>query len=106
MRAVPHLLAVAAQASSRGCGVMVVVGNFNNQIASLAGTVGTGSIAPRSGRSRPTSPLSAELDKQLTAINKGMNSRLPRLNAILKAAGLPELKPSTEQVKPRPNTVS
>ncbi|MBK8062591.1 MAG: hypothetical protein IPK33_33170 [Gemmatimonadetes bacterium] len=29
---------------------------LNNQIASLAGTVGTGSIAPRSRRSGPTSP--------------------------------------------------
>ena len=79
---------------------------LNNQIASLAGTVGTGEYRPTKQAIEAYESLSAELDKQLTAINKGMNSRLPRLKAILKAAGLPELKPSTEQVKPRPNTVS
>ena len=85
---------------------MVVVGKFNNQIALLAGPVGAGEYRPIKQAIEAYELLSTELDQQLTASNKGMNSRLPRLKAILKAAGLPELKPSTEQVKPRPNTVS
>ncbi len=80
---------------------------LNNQIAALAGTVGSGEYRPTKQALEAFATLSKDLDAQLAAINKGMNSRLPRLNAILKAAGLPELKPSTEQVKAdRPNVVS
>jgi hypothetical protein len=80
---------------------------LNNQIAALAGTVGSGEYRPTKQAIEAFAMLSKDLDAQLAAINKGMNSRLPRLNAILKAAGLPELKPSTEQVKvDRPNVVS
>jgi hypothetical protein len=79
---------------------------LNNQIASLAGTVGSGEYRPTKQAVEAFEVLSKALDEQVAGINKGMNSRLPRLNALLKAAGLPELKPSTEEVKPRPATVS
>ncbi len=79
---------------------------LNNQIAALAGTVGSGEYRPTKQALEAYTTLSKALDEEVAAINKGMNSRLPRLNALLKAAGLPELKPSTEEVKARPNTVS
>ena len=80
---------------------------LNNQIAALAGTVGSGEYRPTKQALEAYDVLAKELDEQVAAINKGMNSRLPRLNAILKAAGLAELKPSTEEIKPnRPNVVS
>ncbi len=79
---------------------------LNNQIAALAGTVGSGEYRPTKQALEAYATLAKSLDEEVAAINKGMNSRLPRLNAILKAAGLPELKPSTEEVKARPNTVS
>jgi hypothetical protein len=48
--------------------------------------------------------LSKELDVHLKAIKGAMDADLPRLNAILRAAGLQELRPSTEEIKPqRPN---
>lgn len=79
---------------------------LNNQIASLAGVVGQGEYRPTKQALEAFTTLGKALDEQVAAINKGMNSRLPRLNAILKAAGLPELKPSTDEVKQRPNVVS
>ena len=80
---------------------------LNNQIASLAGTVGTGEYRPTKQALEAYEMLSKALDEEVASINTGMNTRLPRLNAILKAAGLPELKPSTEEIKPaKPNVVS
>ncbi len=79
---------------------------LNNQIAALAGTVGSGEYRPTRQAREAFATLSAALDEQVQAIDKGMNSRLGRLNAILRAAGLPELKPSTEEVKAKPNVVS
>ena len=80
---------------------------LNNQIAALAGVVGQGEYRPTKQALEAFTTLSKALDEQVAAISKGMNSRLPRLNAILKAAGLPELKPSTEEIKrDRPNVVS
>ena len=79
---------------------------LNNQIAALAGTVGSGEYRPTKQALEAYATLSKAIDEQVSAINTGMNSRLSRLNAILKAAGLPELKPSTEEIKARPNTVS
>jgi len=80
---------------------------LNNQIASLAGTVGSGEYRPTRQAREAFATLSAELERQLLGINRAMNTRLPRLNAILRAAGLPELKPSTEEIKgDKPNVVS
>ena len=48
--------------------------------------------------------LGKELDVQLRSARKALDDHLSRLNAILKAAGLEELKPSTEEPKKnRPN---
>ena len=48
--------------------------------------------------------LNGQLQAQLEAIKGSMDESLPLLNAILRAAGLQELKPSTEEIKPnKPN---
>jgi hypothetical protein len=74
---------------------------LNNEIAALAGTVA-------SADGRPTAPtyavfetLSAQLDAQLTALKTVIASDLPKLNAILKGAGRPEIVPRAEE-PPRP----
>jgi len=37
--------------------------------------------------------LSAELDREITRLKKSMNTNLPKINALLRAAGLPEIQP-------------
>ncbi|MDP1861499.1 MAG: glycosyl hydrolase [Gemmatimonadaceae bacterium] len=77
---------------------------LNNQIASLAGTVGSGEYRPTKQSVGAFDMLSKALDVQTKAIKRSMDDKLPRLNAILRAAGLQELKPSTEEIKKdRPN---
>jgi photosystem II stability/assembly factor-like uncharacterized protein len=73
---------------------------LNNQIAALSGTVGSGEYRPTVQAQQAFTMLSDKLGVQLGAIRKSLDTRLPRLNAILKAAGLPELTPSTEEIKP------
>ncbi len=70
---------------------------LNNQIASLAGTVSDGDYRPTQQARDAFTRLSGELDAQLQALKGTLDSSLPALNAILKAAGLPELKPSTDE---------
>ncbi len=80
---------------------------LNNEIAGVASYVGHGEYRPTKQAYAVFEELKVELDKQLKAIKSSMDSNLPRLNAILRAAGLEELKPSTEEIKPnKPNVVS
>ena len=72
---------------------------LNNQIAALAGTVGAGEYRPTVQARQAFEMLSGQLEVQLTGIRKSLDSHLPRMNAILRAAGLPELTPSTEEIK-------
>ena len=73
---------------------------LNNQIAALSGTVGSGEYRPTLQAQQAFTMLSGKLEVHLVAIRKSLDTRLPRLNAILKASGLPELAPSTEEIKP------
>ena len=73
---------------------------LNNQIAALSGTVGSGEYRPTVQAQQAFTMLSGKLEVQLGAIKKSLDTRLPRLNAILKANGLPELVPSNEEIKP------
>jgi photosystem II stability/assembly factor-like uncharacterized protein len=73
---------------------------LNNQIAALAGTVSSGEYPPTKQAREAFDMLSGQLDAQVKAMRKSMDEKLPRLNAILRAAGLQELKPSTEEIKP------
>ena len=73
---------------------------LNNQIAALAGTVGEGEYRPTLQAQQAFTMLGGKLGVQLGAIRKSLDARLPRMNAILKSAGLSELAPSTEEIKP------
>lgn len=72
---------------------------LNNKIAALAGTVGGDEYPPTRQALDVFNELSAKLDAQTKALNRAMDTRLPKLNAILKAAGLPELRKSTDEIK-------
>jgi phage-related minor tail protein len=72
---------------------------LNNKIAALAGTVGSGEYRPTRQSREVFTDLASRLDQQVKAMNKAMDDNLPRLNAILRAAGLPELRKSTEEIK-------
>ena len=74
---------------------------LNNKIAALSGVVGAGEYRPTNQSREAFTRLSRELDAELSALKKTLDTSLPALNAILRAAGLPELKPSTDEVPPR-----
>ncbi len=77
---------------------------LNNEIAGVASFVGQGEYRPTKQAYQVFDELKVELDAQLKAIKGAIDKRLPRLNEILRAAGLQELKPSTEEIKPnKPN---
>ena len=80
---------------------------LNNEIAGVASFVGQGEYRPTKQAYQVFEELKVELAKQLEAIKSSMDENLPKLNAILKAAGLQELKPSTEEIKKdKPKVVS
>lgn len=79
---------------------------LNNQIAALAGVVGSGEFPPTQQSRDAFDRLSRELQVQLDAIKGTMDGSLPRLNAILRAAGLPALVPSTDEPPPKRPTVA
>ncbi|MEP7345223.1 MAG: glycosyl hydrolase, partial [Gemmatimonadaceae bacterium] len=77
---------------------------LNNQIAALTGTVATGDYRPTKQAYEAFDMMGKELEVQLKSAKKSLDDHLPRLNAILRAAGLEELKPSTDEIKPqKPN---
>jgi hypothetical protein len=76
---------------------------LNNKIAALAGVVGGTESKPTSQSYTVFNDLSAQLDRQLSAIT-GALVVLPSLNSTLKAAGLAPIVPSTTEVKPAPGT--
>ena len=80
---------------------------LNNQIAALTGTVASGDYRPTKQAYEAFGLLGKELDLQLKNAKKAMDDHLSRLNAILKAAGLEELKPSTDEITPqKPNVAT
>jgi hypothetical protein len=74
---------------------------LNNKIAALAGVVGGTDAKPTSQSYTVFNDLSAQLDRQLSAM-RGQLIILPSINATLKQAGLPPIVPSTEEVKTVP----
>ncbi|MGQ0647571.1 MAG: WD40/YVTN/BNR-like repeat-containing protein, partial [Gemmatimonadaceae bacterium] len=79
---------------------------LNNEIAGVASYVSQGEYRPTRQAVEVFNALSKELDVHLEAIKNSMDANLPRLNAILRAAGLQELKPSTEEIKPQRSNVA
>ena len=79
---------------------------LNNKIAALSGVVGAGEYRPTQQSREAFARLSRQLDAELAALKRTLDTSLPALNAILRAAGLPELKPSTDEVPPRRGPVA
>jgi hypothetical protein len=75
---------------------------LNNKIAALSGVVGGTDAKPTSQSYIVFNDLSAQLDRQLSAM-RGALIILPAVNASLKAAGLPPIVPSTEEIKAAPS---
>ena len=71
---------------------------LNNKIAALSGVVGGTDAKPTSQSYTVFNDLSGELDRQLSAM-RGALIILPPINASLKAAGLPPIVPSTEEIR-------
>jgi hypothetical protein len=67
----------------------------------LAGVVGGTDAKPTSQSYTVFNDLSAQLDTQLQAM-RGAMAALPSINATLKLAGLPEIVPSTAEIKTAP----
>ena len=74
---------------------------LNNKIAALSGVVGGTDARPTAQSYTVFSDLSAQLDRQLSAM-RGALIVLPSINATLTAAGLPAIVPSTEEIKTSP----
>jgi hypothetical protein len=74
---------------------------LNNKIAALSGVVGGTDAKPTSQSYTVFKELSAQLDRQLSAM-RGEFIILSPMNASLKAAGLPPIVPSTEEIKTGP----
>src|SRR5947207_11903174 len=74
---------------------------LNNKIAALAGVVGGSDARPTSQSYTVFNDLSAQLDRQLSAMS-GALLVLPSINATLKLAGLPAIVPSTAEIKTAP----
>jgi hypothetical protein len=74
---------------------------LNNKIAALSGVVGAGEYRPTQQALDAFTRLSRELDQELNSLKGALDANLPRLNEILRAAGLPELRPSTDEPPPR-----
>lgn len=79
---------------------------LNNKIAALSGVVGAGEYRPTAQSREAFARLSRQLDAELAALKRTLDTSLPALNEILRAAGLPELRPSTEEMPPRRGPVA
>jgi hypothetical protein len=75
---------------------------LNNKIAALSGVVGGSEAKPTSQSYTVFNDLSAQLDRQLSAMRDAL-SGLPVINGTLTAAGLPAIVPSTEEIKTSPS---
>jgi hypothetical protein len=74
---------------------------LNNKIAALSGVVGGTDAKPTSQSYTVFNDLSAQLDRQLSAM-RDVLAGLPAINTTLTGAGLPAIVPSTEEIKASP----
>ena len=74
---------------------------LNNKIAALSGVASSTDARPTSQTQSVFNELSAQLDVHLAALRSELRA-LTALNAKLRAAGLAEVTPSTEEIKPPP----
>ena len=74
---------------------------LNNKIAALSGVVGGTDARPTSQSYTVFNDLSAQLDRQLSAMRDALGS-LTAINTSLTAAGLQAIVPSTDEIKTSP----
>jgi hypothetical protein len=68
---------------------------LNNKIAALAGVAGSAEARPTDQTVAVFKDLSAQLDVQLGRMQRALGA-LPKINAVLKSAGQPEIVPKVE----------
>jgi hypothetical protein len=79
---------------------------LNNKIAALAGVASGTDARPTDQTLEVYRILAAQLDVQLNKIHSALKSSLPALNEQLKAANLPPLVESTEEIRSEPGARS
>ena len=77
---------------------------LNNKIAALTGIVASTEAKPTKQSYTVFNTLSGALETELQKVRRSLNSSLPKVNEILRAAGLPIIVPNTAE-RPRPATV-
>lgn len=78
---------------------------LNNKLAALAGVAGSAEARPTDQTVTVFRDLSRQLDVQLTRMKRTLDSTIPKLNALLKTAGQPEIVPKATEV-PKPDVVT
>jgi hypothetical protein len=73
---------------------------LNNKLSALAGVVASAGGRPTAQSYAVFNELSRQLDQQLAALKAEMGTGLPKLNAMLKEAGLAGIVPSTRELEP------
>jgi len=71
---------------------------LNNKIAALAGVAGSAEARPTDQTVEVMTVLSAQLDAELARLKRVMDGTLPRVNAVLRANGQPEIVPAAKEV--------
>ena len=71
---------------------------LNNQIGALSGFVGSGERRPPQQAYDVWNTLVPQLNVQLLRLKRQLATLLPPANATLKAAGVPEIKPGTDEL--------
>jgi photosystem II stability/assembly factor-like uncharacterized protein len=69
---------------------------LNNRLASLRRSLENGDARPTDGAYKVFGELSAELDGHLNSLNLTMQTNLPKVNAVLKDSGIPELTEASD----------
>jgi hypothetical protein len=74
---------------------------LNNKIAALGGVVASADFRPTAQSYVVFDTLTTKLNTQLAALHRALTTDLPKLNAILKKAGQPEIVPRPVELKPQ-----
>jgi photosystem II stability/assembly factor-like uncharacterized protein len=77
---------------------------LNNKMAALLGVIESAESAPTRQTFEAFDDLSRRIDTQLAALNAAVASDLPRLNALLRARRLPEVRPEPQRPAATPPT--
>ncbi|MFL5577178.1 MAG: WD40/YVTN/BNR-like repeat-containing protein [Gemmatimonadaceae bacterium] len=73
---------------------------LNNRISALAGVVGGTEARPTDQSYTVFNVLALQLDRQLLKMRETTTDLLPRVNAVLREAGLKEIVPSAAEIRP------